>query len=357
MMSGAPVSIFISYSRTDSKFVDRLEAGLKARGCDPWVDRSKLEGGDEWLKVIQQEIDRRRLCLVVISPEAIASKYVSLEYHHAYRREKKIIPVYFKSIPDEEWPMVLENLQMVDFQKGYDQGFDELLKAIEHYELETLPPLARHPPNSGRMPTPPVSPELFAITQPSPPPITAPTPLASATAFEQASSFASYTSDLPAPLSRSRTKWDPESPVLRLVIGASWVIWVVVICFNYESIGRILTFNGIDSWVWPGLLALSGIGLFFFWGWIVAQHTGEQDSAYWSGFLGVIAITCASDICSALYWVHHSFTPSEDTAGFVIQFTFLLFFGLLPSIIPFILAILAALVSTALGGLIGESLY
>ena len=32
-------TVFISYSRKDSDFVDRLEADLKARGFATWVDR------------------------------------------------------------------------------------------------------------------------------------------------------------------------------------------------------------------------------------------------------------------------------------------------------------------------------
>ena len=44
-MAALPLSIFISYSRTNNHFVDRLEADLKAHSFYPWVDRSKLEGG------------------------------------------------------------------------------------------------------------------------------------------------------------------------------------------------------------------------------------------------------------------------------------------------------------------------
>ena len=33
--------IFISYSRKDSAFADRLEAALKARGFEPLIDRTE----------------------------------------------------------------------------------------------------------------------------------------------------------------------------------------------------------------------------------------------------------------------------------------------------------------------------
>lgn len=47
---------FISYSRTDIEFVDRLEAALKARGVDARVDRDDIEKGEEWWTRIQQLI-------------------------------------------------------------------------------------------------------------------------------------------------------------------------------------------------------------------------------------------------------------------------------------------------------------
>src|SRR5262245_8064966 len=114
-MAGAPLSIFMSYSRTDSAFVDRLEAHLRECGFDTWVDRRKLEGGDLWLKEIQKQIDRCHTCLVVVSPEAMASDYVSMEYSRALRLKKRVIPLYWRLISDIEWPIDLERLQRVEF--------------------------------------------------------------------------------------------------------------------------------------------------------------------------------------------------------------------------------------------------
>jgi hypothetical protein len=51
------LSIFISYSRKDSAFVDRLEADLRALNFKTWVDRRKLEGGDEWMTELQNAVE------------------------------------------------------------------------------------------------------------------------------------------------------------------------------------------------------------------------------------------------------------------------------------------------------------
>jgi len=53
------LTVFISYSRADSVFADKLDSDLRARGCHTWMDRQGLEGGDDWARVIPREIARR----------------------------------------------------------------------------------------------------------------------------------------------------------------------------------------------------------------------------------------------------------------------------------------------------------
>jgi hypothetical protein len=53
--------VFISYSRKDMAFADRLEAGLKARGFEPLIDRAEIYAFEDWWKRIQALI-RRGVC-------------------------------------------------------------------------------------------------------------------------------------------------------------------------------------------------------------------------------------------------------------------------------------------------------
>ena len=78
-MPTAPLRVFISYARDDSTaFVDQLERDLKAQQFYPWVDRHGLEGGQQWLRTIQQAIDGCQ-APVVLSPAAVQSQYVHME--------------------------------------------------------------------------------------------------------------------------------------------------------------------------------------------------------------------------------------------------------------------------------------
>lgn len=156
--------------------------------------------------------------------------------------------------------------------------------------------------------------------------------------------------------STTRRKWDsgylPSG--VSLAIWMSWIIWVIVMCLNSDGIWNILNLK-FSPWP-PLLIFLSSILLFFFWGWIIGQNSGKidiDDSGFLACGVGVIAIICASDICAAI----HYYQTIGGGQGGIVGFLVYLFFGLLLSIIPFILAIPISLISTFLGGLIGEGIY
>jgi hypothetical protein len=136
MSSGTPVSVFISYSREDSSFVDRLEADLQARTFRTWVDRRRLEGGQDWLDKIQQAIEQCDVLLVVLSPPAVASEYVRMEYRHARHKGKLVIPLDYKDC--KEVPMDLNHIQWVNFLGAYEQGLNDVLIALSNVEVKTL---------------------------------------------------------------------------------------------------------------------------------------------------------------------------------------------------------------------------
>ena len=73
-------SIFISYARADSPFVDQLEADPHRQGFAPWLDCRGLAGGQQWRRELQEAVDRCQVLLVVLSPDAVASPYVQIEY-------------------------------------------------------------------------------------------------------------------------------------------------------------------------------------------------------------------------------------------------------------------------------------
>jgi hypothetical protein len=71
--------IFISYSRKDITFADRLDVALKARGFEPLIDRTDIYAFEEWWKRIEDLIVRADTIIFVLSPDAVKPGTVALK--------------------------------------------------------------------------------------------------------------------------------------------------------------------------------------------------------------------------------------------------------------------------------------
>src|SRR6202035_5418696 len=75
--------IFISYSRKDMAFADRLDAALKARGFEPLIDREEIYAFEDWWERIQNLIGQAGTVVFVLSPDAVTSGVALKEIAHA----------------------------------------------------------------------------------------------------------------------------------------------------------------------------------------------------------------------------------------------------------------------------------
>jgi TIR domain len=62
--------VFISYSRRDMAFADRLDAALTARGFEPLIDRTDIYAFEEWWKRIEGLLVRADTVVFVLSPDS-----------------------------------------------------------------------------------------------------------------------------------------------------------------------------------------------------------------------------------------------------------------------------------------------
>src|SRR5438876_5549986 len=135
-MPDTPISLFISYAYADSALVDRLEADLQKQGFDPWVDRHRLKGGQRWRRELQEAVEGTQVLLIVLSPDAVASDNVQIEYDYALAEHKVVIPLYYRQC---NVPMELRAIQWIDFRHRYEQGFEALMDALHRQQGELLP--------------------------------------------------------------------------------------------------------------------------------------------------------------------------------------------------------------------------
>jgi hypothetical protein len=76
-------SVFISYSREDKDFVRHLDAALKKRNRENWVDLEDIRPTEEWMASGYSGIEGADAFVFVISPESIESKSCLQELAHA----------------------------------------------------------------------------------------------------------------------------------------------------------------------------------------------------------------------------------------------------------------------------------
>ena len=98
----ASMQIFVSHSHHDSSFCHDLVQALRHAGADVWYDEHNLESG-QLMEVVQRELDRRPVFIVILSPSAFASRWVLRETGWAYELADRdptriILPVTAQAI-------------------------------------------------------------------------------------------------------------------------------------------------------------------------------------------------------------------------------------------------------------------
>lgn len=123
--------VFISYKRddfTDSAFLAELERHLELANITFWRDH-RIQPGDNWEVEIDQAIDDSFACLLLLSPNASASQYVTYEWTRALTLGKKVIPLLLES--NAAVHPRLQKTQFVDFTQDSEFTW-ELLVARLH---------------------------------------------------------------------------------------------------------------------------------------------------------------------------------------------------------------------------------
>jgi formylglycine-generating enzyme required for sulfatase activity len=124
--------VFISYSRKDIAFADRLEAALKARGFEPLIDRTEIYAFEEWWSRIEALIARADTVVFVLSPNSVASEVALKEVEFAASLNKRFAPIVFCSVQEKLVPEALAKLHFIFFDDAarFEQSADQLAAAL-----------------------------------------------------------------------------------------------------------------------------------------------------------------------------------------------------------------------------------
>ena len=124
--------IFISYSRRDQEFVTRLAGDLNAQVAGVWFDQSTIQPGQKWHDEIMEGIDECRAFILVLSPDAVTSKYVRTEVKTAMELGKTIFPIVYRPAKlTGRFRSIVKDIQTLDLRSGnYTDNFNKLVDGL-----------------------------------------------------------------------------------------------------------------------------------------------------------------------------------------------------------------------------------
>jgi tetratricopeptide (TPR) repeat protein len=126
--------VFISYQHDDNDFAEALIHRVEKEGFTPWIDQDSLSPGEDWREGIDQAIREAFALIVIMSPSARASEYVTYEWVFAWGCGIKVIPVMFKYTSLHPR---LKSLQYLDFTNRSARPWGELMKALQGAASQT----------------------------------------------------------------------------------------------------------------------------------------------------------------------------------------------------------------------------
>jgi hypothetical protein len=134
-----PVEVFLSHSAKDKRFLKRLVPVLRDHGLSAWFSEHGIRGAAQWHDEIGAALARCDWMIVILSPAAVASRWVKREVTHAVeepRFDGRIIPLRISVCSAKELSWVLPQIQTIDFIGRFDDACRELFAiwGISYYK-------------------------------------------------------------------------------------------------------------------------------------------------------------------------------------------------------------------------------
>ena len=119
--------VFLSYSNEDASPARKVRAAIESAGYFVWQDVTAIQGGEEWIREIEQAINGCCALVVITSRHTNASWWVREEILHAQRRHKPVIPL---AIDDTPLPIGILQVNSINAHASFAAGIQQLLDTL-----------------------------------------------------------------------------------------------------------------------------------------------------------------------------------------------------------------------------------
>jgi tetratricopeptide (TPR) repeat protein len=126
--------VFVSYSHAIDGFIVNLLKELADADFEVWTDK-KIQEGSDWVSSIDAALQGSFAVIVILTPEAMLSPYVTYEWSMAIGLGLKILPVHLVETPKIH--PKLEKIQYLDF-RNFNHKWENLKKRLNDLRLEFI---------------------------------------------------------------------------------------------------------------------------------------------------------------------------------------------------------------------------
>ena len=123
----AMAQVFISYKHDDGDFALILKDRIEQAGFDAWID-DNVQAGEEWREMIDRAIRESMALIVILSPESVASEYVTYEWAYALGAGVPVVPVMLRQTSLHSR---LDELHYLDFTNRRARPWTQLIERLE----------------------------------------------------------------------------------------------------------------------------------------------------------------------------------------------------------------------------------
>ncbi len=111
--------IFISYSRKDLDFAQKIVDALAVNDLDTWIDWKSIPSGEEWEQEIYRGIEEADAFLFLISEDSLNSNMCNIEIAHAIRNGKRILTLLIRDT-EVKLPPGIAEIQWIKCRENID---------------------------------------------------------------------------------------------------------------------------------------------------------------------------------------------------------------------------------------------
>jgi len=127
------LKVFISYSRRDLHFAERLVAALEQRNITCSIDTRDLPTLEDWRRELLGFIRGADAVVFVVSPSSIESPVCTWEIEQVREQSKRLAPVVVERVADDRMPEALARINYLFFDgaEEFETCADRLASALQ----------------------------------------------------------------------------------------------------------------------------------------------------------------------------------------------------------------------------------